>query len=174
MSGIIGAGAVSSSGVIGKYPSGHVIQTTTVNTGYTSQTISGWTDTPITTSIIPKSTNSKILVFASWITYVHDTGSDHGYIFRFKKVDAGGTTYPAHLYDYDGAGAYYASRYQNIANGDAALKYYFNGQDDQSTTAVGDTATYTLNMEGYGISNTFWAGGGHNSQWTIFLQEVQV
>jgi hypothetical protein len=174
MSGIIGAGAVSSSGVIGRYPSGHVIQTTTVNTGYTSTNVSGFTDMPITTSIIPKSTNSKILVHASWISYVHDTSGDHGYIFRWKKVDAGGTTYPAHLYDYDGSGIYYGSRYMNTGTGDGALKYYFNGQDDQSTTAIGDTATYTLNIDGYNITNTFWTGGGNNSQWTIFLQEVQL
>ena len=138
MSGIVGAGAVSPSGVIGKFPSGHVIQTVEHQTGPTSQVFDTDVDTVITATINNVLPNSLCIVWGGGTFRTAGTGTYHGgeiYCYRAEtNLGTGGNT------------SAMSFPYHNMATTETYLQSSFCVKD--TTPAVG-TNVYTLRASGY-------------------------
>ena len=167
MSGIIGLSRDIKSGVIGGYPTGHVIQTITS----TSETETNASETSYTTitdmnaAITPKYASSKILMWfncGSMISYVQNsvmlkiTGTTTGIISEQSRYgyDNGGTDWtalPIAVASFDTPGTVATQTYQLFAK--------------VQTQGSGGADTWRINGEESGVGT---------KQGNIILQEIQV
>jgi hypothetical protein len=168
-----------SSGVV--FPSGHVVQTSTLNKGSTNTNIgtgtATWTSTVVTHAITPIYSNSAIIVHANFLAHMSDSGSDGGYNFRWLKTGTGiaADTYPAGMHmavNQTGSDAH--AIYEEVYAEGKSLQHQLTLMDENVTVA--DTAvTYTLQAHTYNVSTyaKFGSSTWDNYQWSIFFQEIK-
>jgi len=173
MSGIVGVSPDMKSGLVGKFPVGHIIQTTAVTIGTTETDIRAaavtWYPTVVTASITTASASNSVILHAFFAQYIHDTGGDSGFSMRIKKVHSGGTTYPNEMSQHHTNS--YSSAYYNRGNGDEGHSYHNTFQDP--TCGVAGVITYTIEGMTTGVSNTANLGGTMGARWGIWFQEIQ-
>ena len=95
MSGIIGVSPNMKSGVVGKYPAGHVLDVkyVVVQTGSASATDATYVDAPnLTLSITPKSNNNKILITVNLHLYIGQHTDDAWRRSNFAIYRTGGAS----------------------------------------------------------------------------------
>ena len=119
MSGIIGKSPDMRSGVMGAFPSGHVIQTVHENSlqGTFNSSVTTWTATPNIASITPKRANSKILVSIDHMLYITapTTQTDTGVALSVWR-SINGASYAINKEFQNGSGTYINS-YLNDTSG---------------------------------------------------------
>mgnify|MGYP003662376578 CR=1 FL=1 len=135
MSGIIGVSPNMKSGLIGKYPAGHLIQTEYMSySAYkTWPNSQAYTTTNVTDSITVKEATSKILVLIALNATVYD-GADAAYY----KLDESTTSLSVVLDTYFGAAT------SNCTSAVAHYQYYHDHNQSGGTTL-----TYTVNMRAH-------------------------
>ncbi|NWJ43993.1 hypothetical protein HX837_07335 [Marine Group I thaumarchaeote] len=178
MSGIVNStGAVS--GIIGTTvgtpagAAGSIVQTSSVTTGVNTTNV-GTTNltfvvTVVSAAFTPTYNNSDVILHARFGRAVYNTTSDSGLALKWQRAISGGaTTYPTSLSDHETG-----STYSNIYIGSATGQFYNHISHTMLDSPATDSAiTYTLYAAPMGSEGTY-VGGGNNSRWWIFFQEVK-
>jgi hypothetical protein len=177
MSGIIGVGPDETSGVVGAFPAGHVIQIISkkdVSGSYSNSSPSNdtWYVTNITCTITPKLTSSYISLVGHVMVVWANTTGDGGYQIRWKRTQSGQSdAHPDELNSYDGSGSFHASSYSTAQIGNPRAEQVPFAGLDKTVHVAGVAITYTLEIGHYNC-NTIAAGAIYNGGCYSILQEI--
>ena len=161
MSGIIGAGAVRKSGIIGAFPDGHVIQVQQGTTGVSVQSgganSATWGDTAGIPSVTITPTDASNKVFVKLSMNVHSAA--HAiYVDFYRSISGGATT---HNLSGETAGLAYH-------NADHTAQMGISYLDSPATTSA---VTYKGSFRAGGNSQVVYFGDGNGFS-TIVAMEV--
>ena len=161
MSGIVGAGAVRKSGIIGAFPDGHVIQVKQGTTGVSVQSgganSATWGDTAGIPSVTITPTDASNKVFVKLSMNVHSAA--HAiYVDFYRSISGGATT---HNLSGETAGLAYH-------NADHTAQMGISYLDSPATTSA---VTYKGSFRAGGNSQVVYFGDGNGFS-TIVAMEV--
>jgi hypothetical protein len=181
MSGIISKSPDMRSGIVGAFPIGHIIQTSTVVKASTATNLGtgtvAWTSTVVAHSIIPIYSNSAIVVHANFIGHTSDNSGDSGYNFRWLRTAAGiSDSNPAGMYigtGQDGTNAHCI--YKNEPYNASFSRQHQLTLMDENVTVASTAVTYTLQVASYNANGyaKFGSNTWNNYQWSVFLEEIK-
>ena len=176
MSGIISRNPDANSGVVGRFPPGHVIQTVHENSfqGSFNSSVTTWTATPNVASITPKEQNSRILVSIDHMIYVTSptTDTDTGAALSVWR-SVNGASYAINKEFQNGS-----STYINSYNNDTSSSVNTEDAQRSSFRYLDSPGAVQSQVISYQIYFAQWAarGSARSNDWTNcttwVLQEI--